>query len=954
VEFVVFDLETTGLSAINDEIIEIGAVHYLDGKVVDTFQSFIRPVHAIPAYIQSLTGIGPQDVENAPVMEEVLPRFLSFIAGKSLAGHNVQFDLDFLLKACEDNGYDLPTSDDAIDSLLLARVLLPMMRGYSLENLANYFHIEESSFHRAQSDAATTAKILDKLMDEAVSYPHISLVELARLASMFSQRTSEWFTHAAEKRYEDYGNQLPPGCDVILHLAFHHGQADDGQQRNAVQSDFMKETSQSSLSGQSLECLTSSQGLPRIFPGFEIREGQRQMTEAVANALSEEGHLIVEAGTGTGKSLAYLIPSAIYAVQNDSRVVVSTHTIALQDQIEKRDFPTLRALLGDSVSLALLKGRSHYICLRKLYTELQSVNSGMSQDELVAYMILVCWLVKTSTGMKEELALNGKMKDVWLRVQSDSETCLGKHCPFFKSCFYFQARAKAYDADVIVTNHSLVLSDLKADHNVLPKYSKLILDEAHHLEDEATKHLGKEAYLGQCLNLISRLSRDNDRHGLIPDALRAFMGDTSIPVRLMDTLRALQEILPEVRAQIEGAFHVLGELCSPSQGEQRITDDTYKLPAWETFATYLDNLKAQTPHLTKASTQFGEFGENEEDTTKSGRFMDISGYINQLLEQTQVLHETKEPVDNFVAWVEHMQNGSRKQISVHYAPVDVARILERDLFGKKETVVLTSATLSVNGRFDYVINQLGLRESSNKDSLSTLTVTSPFELAEQAMLCVPTDVPELAKLNSESAAAWLCDSLYQLAKICKGRMLVLFTSHAMLRATAEQLRGPLESLQLKLFAQGVDGSRTHLLRAFKNEPDSVLFGAQSFWEGIDLPGDELTTLVIVRLPFTPPNHPVTEARHERFKRAGRNPFMEQSLPEAVVRFRQGFGRLIRTSHDRGVVVVYDKRLITARYGGTFVRSLCGVKPVVGQEKEILQKIHGFLNPSAQSGGEAET
>ena len=946
-EFVVFDLETTGLSAAEDEIIEIGAVHYMDGEVVEVFQTLIRPNHTIPAYIQSLTGISGQDIENAPTIEEALPKFLSFIAGKRLAGHNVGFDLGFLLKTCEDNGYDLPTSTDAIDSLLLARILIPIMKHYTLEHLAESFHLEESKFHRALADAHTTARIFEMLKNEALSYPYVTLQELSRLSGMLSEATANWFQSVAEERFSNYGNQLPSDCDMILHLAFHSGKFEDSKEEKQENSDIS--IKKKTLSEQSVDLLTGDHGLPRIFPGFEIREGQKQMTEAVANALSQDGHLIVEAGTGTGKSLAYLIPSAMYAIENDTRVVVSTHTIALQDQIEKRDFPTLKALLGDFVSFALLKGRSHYVCLRKLYAELQLITSETQKDEIVAFMILVCWLVKTSTGMKEELSLSGKMSDVWPRVQSDSETCLGKHCPFFKSCFYFQARAKAYEANVIVTNHSLVLSDLKADHNVLPKYSKLVLDEAHHLEDEATKHLGKEAHLGQCLNLISRLSRDNDKHGLIPETLRLYTDDTSVPERLMSSLQYLEEMLSDLRTQIDGAFTVLGELCGPMHTEQRIRKETYELDVWRTFELFLDKLLTESNHLAKMSTELSEFGENEEDTVKSSHFLDISGYLNQLIEQIQVLNDAKEPADNFVVWIEKNQSGARRQISLHSAPIDVAEILEKELFDKKDTVILTSATLSINNKFDYCIDRLGLRESFKEKHLSTLKVSSPFTMSDQAMLCVPTDVPELTKLDTASAALWLSDSLYQLAKISKGRMLVLFTSHAMLRATADKLREPIDTLSLKLFAQGMDGSRTHLINAFKKEANSILFGAQSFWEGIDLPGDELTTLVIIRLPFTPPNHPVAEARHERLQNLGKSPFMEQSLPEAVVRFRQGFGRLIRTVQDRGVVVVYDKRLITARYGQTFIRSLNGIKPTIGSEEQILHKISEFLHPHAGEG-----
>lgn len=932
-DFVVIDLETTGLRPDKDEIIEIGAVQIKNGKIVETFHRLIQPTGSVPQAILALTNISAVDLLNAPQLEDVFPEFLRFIAGHTIAGHNVMFDVGFLNEACDALGYALPTSPDTLDSLNLARMLFPGSADYGLHDLALKFNLDEICAHRALSDAMTTAHLFFRLAEKACALPYVTLQVLTRLASMYSPATASWFTELTETRYLQAGVAQPEGVEVVHQLAFYSA----SQLLSSSEATDDKVTTLANVS----QLIGENSRLRDILPGFQPRAGQQAMVEAVAHAFETDAHLLVEAGTGTGKSLAYLIPAALYARRNDTRVVVSTHTIALQDQIEQRDFPTLRHLIGEPLALSVFKGRTHYVCMRKVLQEVQSVSFATPTHEIEAYMALLVWLIETQDGNRETISLQGAASDVWPRVQSETETCIHKRCPFFKPCYYFRARAAAFEADVIVTNHSLVFSDLKADHRVLPKYDKLVFDEAHHLEDQATKHLGEEVHQSRTMALVARLVRDSAKHGVLPELARK-VEELHGPVHSLTTaLHALEEHVSHLRQLFERAFFCLGQIISGVNSEVRITRAIMNAPSWGEFLEYTQSMVETQEEIDKAKSTLEDYAELESDVELAGRLLDASGFLTELTKQLTVVAQATEISDEWVVWVEKTGNG-RGGVSLHRAPIDVAKILDETLFSKKSSIILTSATLSVEGKFDYAKTVFGLEGAARDGRLESAIVGSPFKLAEQALLCVPSDVPELVKLTADESATWLSDSIYQLAKASGGRLLALFTSHAMLRATALRLQTPLQEAGLRLFAQGIDGSRSRLLGAFRQHKNSVLLGAQSFWEGIDLPGDELTTLVIVRLPFAPPSHPVTEARNERIEINGQSPFAHRSLPEAVVRFRQGFGRLIRTVSDKGVVVVYDKRLVTARYGQTFVKSLEGVRPFVAPEAEVLRRVKTFF------------
>ncbi|MBX5436839.1 MAG: DEAD/DEAH box helicase family protein [Alicyclobacillaceae bacterium] len=947
-DLVVIDVETTGVSPESCEIIEIAAVHVSDGQIERTFQSLIRPRGHVPPEILDMTQIQPGDLAAAPDVEDVLPAFLDWTRGLVWAGHRVDFDLAFLQAACRRAGYSLAGSTDAVDTWRLSRVLYPTVRDHGLDDVAARCGVvPERPRHRALPDALTTVRLLAALKERALQLPYVTLQELEALSSTWSPATACWWMEVADARLTGIGTALPPGRQAVDGLVFvavgSRGEGapsayeDDGERGRANEDGQQAPSSQ--LVTASSRLLDRDSPLTDALPGFQVRPGQRRMVEAVAAAMERERHLVVEAGTGTGKSLAYLIPSALYALERGSRVVVSTYTTSLQDQIAERDFPTLRQVVKEPLTLAVLKGRNRYVCMRKLRHETRQVGMGTAADEAEAYMALVVWLVDSPAGCREEIGLGRRISEVWPRVQSETETCVGKRCPFFKPCHYFRARAQAHSADVLVTNHSLIMSDIKSDFRILPRHDVLVVDEAHHLEREAARHLGEEVHQAHCLALAARLVRDSGRHGVLPELTQQLASSGRAGAAAL--MARLTEQVGRLRTLAEDAFAALAQLFPRGELVYRLHARQEPEPAWQRFVDTAQRLEEQLPEWRRELQELAELAADDPDAELAARLLDAHGFGRELAARLAVLSRTAGPDAAVVQWIELVGSRERKYVIVHRTPLNVSDQLRESLFAAKRCVVLTSATLAVNGDFTYVKQAVGLDALDAAGRVESLAVESPFQLDRQALLCVPSDVPDLSRMGPDEAAAWLSESLRELAGLSDGRLLALFTSHGWLQATARRLRGPLRQAGYALFAQGIDGERTRIVEAFRRQPRSVLLGAQSFWEGIDLPGDQLRTLVIVRLPFTPPNHPVAQARDEQIARAGRSAFWTASLPEAVVRFKQGFGRLIRTVDDRGVVVVYDKRIATSRYGSRFVQAV-GVRPLVAPEREVFRRIERFF------------
>jgi ATP-dependent DNA helicase DinG len=945
--FVVFDFETTGFSPERDRIIEIGAVRIENGMQTATFHALVNPGCTIPQAIRDLTGIHDGDVASAPPIADILPEWLRFVEGAVLVAHNAAFDLGFLNAALEENGY-LPYLGEWVDTVELAQILWPREPSYSLEALCRNRAIPHERPHRALADAQATADLFLRLMQRGKELPLLVLQQICTLTEKMGWSCYPLFSRWMQDPLKLNGADVPEDCSVIEHLMHRVVEVpanDRGDEGTREPFDVEKV----------VQILAQGGPLSRLYDHYEERPAQLSMIRMVARAFAEKKHGVIEAGTGTGKSLAYLVPALFYAKTSGQRVTVATHTINLQEQLQSRDVPLLKRILDFPFSIAVFKGRNNYVCMRKVAAGINRIGLLDEKEERKFFLRMLTWLIETEAGDREELTLHGTQNEWWNRVMSDADSCISKQCPWFKNCYYHRAKARAQQADVVITNHSLVFTDIKADHNVLPAYTHLVIDEAHHLEDEATRHLGEEANYYQLTGALNRLARDA-KSGLLVQLQKQILaeGDESPFSPVLASVERMREQLVQVRACADELFRllhafVLQHSTTQDAGRQvlRLHADLVEREEWEGILSAFSNFQTEVTSLRNAVKKLEEHLEDVPAADwLAGMIADILGQVREVDRQWSTMAKFFKGAGedaNAVLWLEAEEKGTRPVVFLYFAPIHVGPLLHEHLYEKKESVVLTSATLTVNQTFRYVTERLGLTISEEEGRLLTLSLESPFDYKKQALLCVPSDVMPVRDVPEESFVASLSESVTTLARISDGRMLVLFTSHRMLRETYVRVKPKLAEHGIQVLAHGIDSSSRHrLVSEFQRHPRAVLFGANSFWEGVDIPGEDLSCLVIVRLPFWPPNHPVVAARTEALEAAGKNAFMSYSVPQAIVRFKQGFGRLIRSKRDIGAIVVYDRRIIDARYGRHFIRSLPGPWFYHGPEREIWQVIYNWL------------
>jgi Rad3-related DNA helicase len=688
-----------------------------------------------------------------------------------------------------------------------------------------------------------------------------------------------------------------------------------------------------------VRCLMPGGSVAAEIPGYEPRAEQAQMAREVAEALNDGERLLVEAGTGTGKSLAYLLPTSLVALRNNWRVVVSTATTTLQDQLYTKDLPLLRAALGSDLRVSVLKGRANYLCVRRWQATLQAADLSPAERHLLIKTLF--WAPRTRTGDRAELRLSADEEAAWQRVCASVDACTPAGCAYHRLglCFVARARRAAEDSHVVIVNHALLLSDLAAGSRVLPDYEVLVVDEAHHLEQEATDQLGWRIgprELGQRLEGLWSATEAGGRgqNGLIAQALGRLrlVAPTPEPDRLgADLARAEPAIkaAAAVRAVFEGLAALLGSHAAGAQalgragppppepsggatvrvtGAVRAGSRWQQLEAaWEVAAQHLREVESL---LAQLRSRLDEWYTNDEPAHELA--LKLGAQLEFFLQARQRLSEAiQAPAPDTVYWL----SGGGRGCVVHAAPLVVADTLRAQLFDPARAVIVVSATLAVGGSFAYVQGQLGL------DGARGVVLGSPFDFERTTLLYVPNDLPDPTQPGYQPR---LDDVLADVIAGANGRTLVLFTSRAQLRASYAALREPLRALGVTVLGQGLDdASRTHLLELFRRGGRVALFGPSSFWEGIDVVGDALSCVAVTRLPFAVPTDPMYTARAEQFD----DPFAEFAVPGAVLRLKQGFGRLIRSRTDRGVVVVLDRRLVTRSYGRVFVSSLptCSVE-----------------------------
>ena len=887
---VAVDLETTGYEAETEEIIEIGAIRLTvsaDGAVTlgERFLSFANPGRPLTPPILRLTGIRDDELRDAPSSRDAVALFVDFAfrdGAPCFVGHNVGFDVSFLERA------GMPSGSEMLDTAELASIILPSAPSYALQRLAADAAILPDAAHRALDDAITSALVLGHLAAVARALPPLVLSEIAALAELLGPNTAEFFREAAGTATRDAWNDeseqrgtFPSERPLGGGPSRSHGGPSEEESRAA--------RLPSSLS---VETVFAPDGpLATKLVGYEDRPQQRELAEAIERTFADGGALVAEAGTGVGKSIAYAVP-ALAAAALGERVIISTHTLPLQDQLVRKDLPALQLALGSAVAVAVLKGRSNYLCPRRWQILRGSVTTR-EEARLVSKTLV--WRTATESGDRAELNLMRGEGELWSRISANDESCDQRRCKRTPgtNCYLQRAREAAVDAGIVVVNHALLLQDARMRGALLPQAEYLVIDEAHRLEDVATDAFGLELH-------EPRLRRD----------LQRVAHSVAVTSALRDPARAdpAERIRGEVERALERTtevFDALGALLVPNAGppeeRMRITAGLRASDErWLPVELAGERLADAIAGIAFAAERIGNLGGDEDELAELEAGMAELASARRAI--TRGIHD---PRSSDIVWLERDNDGA---LELHVAQTHLGRVIKEKLVDAHRAVVFTSATLAVAGSFDFALDRFGIREVAAEP----LAVGSPFDHQRQALLLLPIDIELPGEDRFIEEAARLIEDV---ARALDGRTLVLFTSHATLRDAAARL-GALESEGLAVLTQGIDGSRRALLERF-TQGRAVLLGTQSFWEGVDLPGDILRCVVIARLPFSVPDDPLVQGRAERYE----DPFAGFQLPQAALRLRQGFGRLIRTKTDYGAVVLLDRRVVTKDYGEVLLDSL---------------------------------
>lgn len=911
--YVALDLETTGLDARHDAIIEIGAARFRRDELMDTFSTFVDPGRHIPHEITTLTGITDQDVRGAPSIHEALPHLVRFVGDQPIVGHSVDFDLRFLEQhSCEfDNDY--------LDTFELAGVLLPDADRYSLNRLAQMLDVVLDQPHRALDDALASYRVFRALLDEAAALPPRLLKEIIGQGERVNWNACAFFREALrEVAHDPSARPRSPERLGPEGPLFRPGEKVERLEPVA---------DPRPVDIAELASLLEQDGaLAHWFPNYEYRPQQIEMLRTVAEAFNHDRHLLVEAPTGVGKSLAYLIPAVRWAMQNGERVVISTNTINLQEQLYNKDLPDLESILSADFRATVLKGRSHYLCPAQLQALRHRGVRSPEQARVLAKVLI--WLLRTRDGDGDELFLpSGLERSMWHRLSADYEGCDPERCRYFQRgvCYFYRARRAAEGAHLIIVNHALLLADVAVQNRALPQYNYLVVDEAHHLESAITQGLSFETDRTSVRRLLSEIGHVS-AGGRVTGLMSQVLGrcrQARLPEDIMGDLElALGQIgqaVDRALGQVDTFFDSVEAFAKEQKGDRhtpysfrmRLDSGVRIQPAWDSIEIACDDMdrpvRTAVGELEKLAGGLDELVAQYDIPDADELQVQILGMAQHLEEvRAKISHMIMDPSDALIYWLEMQPNSD--DLSLHAALLHVGPLMEEELFHKKRSVVLTSATLRTSGTFDF------LRERLHAWDANELAVGSPFDYESSTLFYIVDDIPEP---NERGYQKILAQGMAELFRATQGRALALFTSYRQLRATFRAIKAPLAQRGITVQAQGQGVSRAQLLENFRTGDRRVLLGTRSFWEGVDVPGDPLSCLAIAKLPFSVPSDPIYAARAETFEQ----PFRDFSVPETILRFLQGFGRLIRTRDDRGIIVCFDKRLLTKSYGPFFLESL---------------------------------
>jgi len=706
--------------------------------------------------------------------------------------------------------------------------------------------------------------------------------------------------------------------------------------------------------------------IQKNLPGYEFRPQQLEMIDLICAAFNGDKIAIIEAGTGVGKTMAYLLPAIYWSVKNKRRCAISTNTINLQEQLIKKDIPFLQSILNIKFKAVLVKGRRNYVCLRKVEEVSSDTDLFVEENEKDEIQLLIEWARHSKDGSRADLTFVPKMA-VWDKIAADSETCIRTKCKHYQACFVNRARREAIHADLLVVNHHLLFADLAVRQSggeiaVLPTYERLILDEAHHIEDVATNYFGAGITRLGLSRMIGHLHRNvkGKFKGLFHLLLAKLApGKSNLPAHILVRARQLidQELIPAVEelemhndTAMESIFQIVRQADENEFGESklRLTDLVRTQPDWRHLVLEpTENLVASLRLFSNKVMALLKILESIE-ISQDEQFLSIRVEIEAQAMRLEEAANTIELVlfrrgSETIRWIEAQTRYQLHLVRLRSSPLEVAELLKANVYDVFKTVILTSATLTVNGipnqkEFDYLKNRIGLNLVNSTRRIEKI-LPAPFNYRKQVLLAIPLDIPNP---NQQIFAQRLMRLIYKALLISKGRAFVLFTSYGLLNKVYQQLESYLRDQGINVFKQGSE-DRHRLLERFRQHKNSALFATDSFWEGVDVQGKALESVIITKLPFKVPTEPVIEARVEAINKRGGNAFLEFTVPQATIKFKQGFGRLIRSKTDRGSVIIFDKRVIEKDYGKVFIKSLPDCHIVTGVSAVVFAELKKFFD-----------
>ncbi len=881
--YISLDLETTGFEPAFDQVIEIAAIKFQNNQIIDRFETLINPEIEIPSMVSHITGINTELVKNAPTFSEIKQKLSEFLGNYPIIGHNIEFDLNFL----EAKG--IPILNKQIDTLKLSNILLNNLPSLSLETISTHLNIKHEHKHRAMSDASVCVDLFNILKEKITEIPKNTLDEIKTLIKKSNWDLADIFQNA-ESQNQNISNPvtvIPKPENSTLNISI-----------NSIE-DLINLLNQNSPFTENIH-------------NYEVRAGQIKMINHILNSFQNNTNAIIEAGTGTGKTLAYLLAAAFAKTKWNKKVIISTHTNNLQDQITNKDFNIVKTLFPN-IQITTLKGRKKYFSISRFN---QFKNKDYFEEyELTAIIKILLWLNHTGTGDLDELNLINKEITLYEVICSDPD-----HQPLKDQEFEYleKARQKAESADIVVVNHALLIQDTISDNIILPNNPILIVDEAHHLEttitDAQTVSIGSNKLEKILNNIISP----------IEDHKNSTMDFSNI---ISPLLSDWKKIKPELSILIEKVFLILKGLLEQKVSintnnqnltiNQQILQSTSWIEVLNLLHTFIVNLPQINNLINKTNELITDLNLN--NTELNHNLFELNKYFSDLQKYTQNTH-------NLITWI---NKGMDESIHFKFTPLKIQETVTNNILPRYSSIILTSATLTTNNNFQYIKDELGL-----DPSFEELQISSHFSYPDQVKIIIPEDLTE--PKNPEYLEQ--CEKIIeQVIKTNGGRTLVLFTAKRDLHKIYFDLAPQLKQEGFELLGQNISGGRGKIISHFSHEPaKTAILGTNSFWEGVDLAGNILTSVIIQKLPFDPPDDPIISSRSTLFSQ----PFDQYSLPRAILRFKQGFGRLIRSASDTGAVIILDSRLVQKSYGQSFISSLpAGIQ--IHQCKK--DQVHHFLS-----------